>query len=381
MHPKASLLVKLRFLAFNSQRFLSFSENLVGVNPLLPIAATYSTICHAQVEHAVERGLERPRNPIEVLKRWGCSEKDISVLISRRPSLSNANVTLLQPKLELLKSLGLTASDLVKVVNCRPRFLSLCIKNCFEERLEYFLELFGTRELLCKAIVRNPSLLTYDFHNRVKPIIALYDEMGLTRNDLITMLLSRPTLIPRTSFNREKMEYICKTGISKGTKMYKYVVCLIGISRLETIQEKVANLEKFGISEDEIWKLFGRSPLVLTLSVDKVQRNMTFIVGTLKLPSTVILGYPHLLFCNLELLLRPRALLASKIKEMDLSPQILGPLLFRALRMSEKRFLKAFVTCHEEDLAKELMEFYQNAKGIKRLAQASKKNVHQGFPF
>ncbi|KAK6228969.1 hypothetical protein SCA6_017920 [Theobroma cacao] len=117
--------------------------------------------------------------------------------------------------------------------------------------------------------------------------------------------------------------------------MYKYVVALIGISRIETIQEKVTNLEKFGCSEDEVWSLLGRSPLILTLSVDKVQRNMTFVVGTMKLSPKVVLQYPFLLFCNLESVLKPRVLLAGKLKEMELHPQIKGAMMLRALRMKE----------------------------------------------
>ena len=146
--------------------------------------------------------------------------------------------------------------------------------------------------MLRKAVGRNPSLLRYDFHNSIKPVITLYEEMGVSGDDLIAMLISRPTLIPRTSFNEEKVEYIKKTGVSKGSKMYKYVVALIGISRIETIREKVANLEKFGCSEDEVWSLLGRSPLILTLSIDKVQRNMTFVVGTMKLSPKLVLQHP-----------------------------------------------------------------------------------------
>jgi len=223
--------------------------------------------------------------------------------------------------------------------------------------------LFESREVLAKAIVRNPSLLTYDFHNKVKPVIALYEEMGVSGRDLIPMLLSRPTMIPRTSFDEEKMEYIRKTGISKGSKMYKYVVTLIGISRHETICRKVANLEKFGFSEEEIFSLFGRSPLMMTLS-----------------PS-VVLRYPFLLYSNLEAVMKPRVLLAGKIQDMGLNFQIKGPTMLRALRMTEKRFLKAFVELHPKDVADELMEFYRNAKGVKRLAEASKKSVTNGFPF
>ncbi|MFQ6661346.1 hypothetical protein Gotur_029540 [Gossypium turneri] len=157
---------------------------------------------------------------------------------------------------------------------------------------------------------------------------------------LIAMLISRPTLIPRTSFNEEKMDYIKKTRVSKGSKMYKYIVSLIGISRIETIREKVTNLEKFGCSEEEIWSLLGRSPLILTLSVNKVQRNMTFVLGTMKLSPRVVLEHLFLLFSNLEAVLKPRISLARKLKEMELDPQIKGPIMLTALRMTGKSILE-----------------------------------------
>ena len=66
------------------------------------------------------------------------------------------------------------------------------------------------------------------------------------------------------------------------SKMYKYLVVIMGISRLETTREKVGNLEKFGFSEDEVLELLGHAPVVLTLSIDKVQRNMTYVLGIMK---------------------------------------------------------------------------------------------------
>ncbi|KAH1131749.1 hypothetical protein J1N35_003127 [Gossypium stocksii] len=62
--------------------------------------------------------------------------------------------------------------------------------------------------MLRRALVRNPSLLTYDFHNTMKPVIALYEEIGISGHDLSAMLISRPTLIPTTSFKEEKMKHI-----------------------------------------------------------------------------------------------------------------------------------------------------------------------------
>jgi mTERF domain-containing protein len=381
MISKGHALIKLRFLFLAPHHLILLPGNLVAKTSLFFRPATYSTICPTQVEREGKDIIDHPKDSTEVLRNWGCSDSDISKIFVRRPSLLKADVAPLQSKINILSGLGIKAPDLVKIINCRPRFLGSRINHNFDERVEFFMTLFESREVLAKAIVRNPSLLTYDFHNKVKPAIALYEEMGVSGRDLTTMLLSRPTMIPRTSFDDEKMEYIRKTGVSKDSKMYKYVVTLIGISRHETILRKAANLEKFGFSEEEIFSLFGRSPFMMTLSVDRVQRNMTFILGTAKLSASVVLKYPFLLYSNLEAVLKPRVLLAEKIQDMGLILQIKGPTLLRALRMTEKRFLKAFVECHPKDVAEELMEFYRNAKGVKRLAEASKKRVTEGFPF
>lgn len=350
-----------------------------------------STICVSDAEGKSPEPSERLEDvpdesqarvgPKEVLHQWGCSNDDISKLIARRPSLLRANPTLLESKLTILNRLGITGPDLVKVIHCRPRFLGCCINRHLEERIEFFTCLFGSKEMLRKAVIRNPSLLTYDFHHKIKPIIELYENMGVAGENLVSMLLSRPTMIPRTSFDEDKMEYIHRIGVSPTSKMYKYVVTIIGISRLETIRQKVTNFERFGFSEDEVLTLFGRSPLLLTLSVEKIQRNMTFLLGTMKVPAKAIVQYPFLLYCNLEAVLKPRMALAGKIQDMGLHPEVKGPIIFRAFRMTETRFLNFFVRCHPKDVADELMVLYNNAKCVKRLAETSKKCIHKGFPF
>ncbi|CAA2981137.1 uncharacterized protein LOC111412463 [Olea europaea var. sylvestris] len=351
------------------------------VNPSLFYNTAFPSVGILDEKIEILDDIDKPKDSADVLRKWGCSEDDISKIFMRRPSLHKMDIKILQGKLEILTDLGITSSDLVKIIHCRPRFLNCRINLWLNERLEYFRALFGSKEVLLKAIVRNPSLLTYDFHNKIKPVIAIYEKLGVSRRDLIPMLLSRPTLIPRTMLDSEKLDYISRTEVSKESRMYKHVVTLFAISRIETIREKVMNLEKYGFSEEEVFRLFGRSPLVLTLSVDKVQRNMTYVLGTMKLPANMVLPNPFLLFFNLEAILKPRFLLAGKIEDMGLVPQIKGPAMLRALRMSEKRFITAFITCHPEDVVNELITFYKNAKCVKRLAESSKKNLSKGFPF
>ncbi|XP_051120927.1 uncharacterized protein LOC127244431 [Andrographis paniculata] len=349
---------------------------------LVKSSVFYTTSCqviHEQKE--LNCNTDKVKDSTDILRNWGCSENDISKIFERRPSLRKAEFQILQSKLEILSNLGIKSADLVKMVHCRPRFLNCRINIGLEERIKYFEDLFGSREVLIKALVRNPSLLTYDIHNKVKPVIAIYETLGLCKSDLIAMLLSRPTLIPRTNLDDEKIDCIRKTGVPKESKMYKHVVSLFAISRKKTIQEKVMNLEKYGLSEDDIFGLVGRSPMVLTLSIDKIQRNMTFIMGTLRLQACVVLSNPYLLYFNLETVLKPRFLVACKIEDMGLAPRMKGPELLTALRMTEKRFVSMYISCHPKDVAKELNTVYVNAKCVRRLAETSKRSFRGRFPF
>ena len=190
-------------------------------NSVFEICSTTTclTNCQAKVEIVEEENKGHSKGSREVLRSWGCSEDDISKIFIRSPSIRNADLAQLQSKLNLLSGLGISAFELVRIISCRPTFLCRGINRCFDEQLQYLRTLFESNEFLVKAIVRNPSLLTYDFQNKIKPAIELYQEMGLSKKDLTAMLLLWPTLIPRTSFEDEKMEYKRKTGLSRNSKM------------------------------------------------------------------------------------------------------------------------------------------------------------------
>lgn len=368
----------LRLLSTFSRRFLLSST---AKPSQLFTSATCSTKCLAQVEEAAKNTTAQSTDAVQVFREWGCNDEDLAKILKRNPCLRKSKAALLQSKLALLSRYGLKAPDLVRIINCRPRFLSSRVNRFFAERLSYLNSLFESQALLKRALVTNPSLLIYDFNKTIQPVLAQYEELGVNRDDFLFMICSRPTLISRTSFNEEKLEYIRKTGLTTDSKRYKYVVAIIGVSRLETIREKMAHFAKFGFSDEEIFQFIGRSPFVLTLSIEKVQRNMTFVLGTINLEAKIVLENPHLLFLNLDNKLKPRFFLMRKIGDMDSKLKCTQPSVISALRMKEKRFMKAFIECHSKEVANELLEFYMKAKEVKRLAESSRKHVCLGFPF
>ncbi|XP_057459087.1 uncharacterized protein LOC130749727 [Lotus japonicus] len=372
----------LRFISNGSSIFQPFRHTpfIKALQVFTP--TTYSTNVLAEVEVEQQELRNKWKDATEVLSKWGCSDDDLMRIFARCPALRNADPTQVQSKLCLLSDLGFGASELVKITNCRPRFFRTRISDSFfDKRLASLMSLFESKEMLQKAIVRNPSLICENGYD-IEATVALYEELGVSKRDLVQMLLLRPTILARTSFDAEKLEYISMTGLSKESKLYKYVVTLIGISRVETIREKVSKFTQFGFSKDEVFGLVGRQPHVLTFSTDKVQRNMTFVLGTMKLEAKIILKYPYLLYANVDTVLKPRLLLAWKVEEICPNLQIKGvPTIVRALRMTEERFLNSFIKCQPKEIANELMEFYERTKETRRLAESAKKCITRGFPF
>ncbi|WOK94714.1 transcription termination factor MTERF9, chloroplastic [Canna indica] len=323
-----------------------------------------------------------PTDTAEVFRRWGCTDAEATFIVNRHRFLRQMNPTILGAKLQILGGLGILGSDLVRVVVSRPRFLACRIGRDLQARLDFLRTLFSSDADLLRAIIRNPTLLNYDVDRTVLPCVRLYESVGVGRLDLGRLLLCRPTVITRSSLDDEKLELLRRTPIRKGATLYKYAVTVLAISHLETLLTKISNLEKFGFSTDEVLSLFARNPNVLTLSVEKVQRNMTYIMGAIKIAPEIILRYPLLIFCNLDRVLRPRHMLGVKMEEMDLQSRMKEPAwLVRAVRMKEQRFLEVFVMCHPEDISSKLMEYYSSFKGLRRLAESSRSTRKKTFPY
>ncbi|XP_072966244.1 uncharacterized protein [Typha angustifolia] len=393
--PTYPLISLLRFSRLASILSTTFSSSSPLTSPLTtsPISSHRVEVEEAaEAEAKQEEGGESETNPpktaAEVFLRWGCTSSELSQILSRHPSLSRLKPPFLHPKLLALRSIvGISSSDLVKIIARRPRFLSTRLyPSLLLPRLSFFRStLFPSsadHNLLLRAVSRNPSLLTYDIDKTLLPCVRLYASHGVDAQTLGRLLVSRPTIVIRSSLDSEKLDLLRRTRLLPSHPMYKYALSILAVSRPETIRAKIANLEKFGFSSDEVLTLFARTPNILTLSIDKVQRNMTFVLGTMKLPASVVLDEPMLLYCNLDKVLRPRHLVDVRVREMGLRPQIKEDFsMVKVIRMREPRFLRAFVQCHEEDAAAELMEYYNKVKGLRRLAESSRSTKHKGFPF
>ncbi|KAI9116573.1 hypothetical protein K1719_012740 [Acacia pycnantha] len=162
----------------------------IGAKPLQAFtSATCLTKCLAQVTEVEEDTTTQSTDPVQVFRKWGCNYDDLDRIFKRNPQLREADITLLQSNLSVLSHLGLEAPDLVRIINCRPRFLlSSRVHRYFDERFPYIDSLFESKKLLKRAVVTNPSLLFYDFNKTIRPALAQYQELGVDKEDFLSLI-------------------------------------------------------------------------------------------------------------------------------------------------------------------------------------------------
>ncbi|KAJ8620353.1 hypothetical protein MRB53_028882 [Persea americana] len=120
------------------------------------------TLTNARSFSSTNNTAPLPTDQTNLFRSYGCNDADVSKILFLRPYLSRANTKLLQSKIELLQSLGLAGSDLIETITSHPRFLSCRLSDNLHDRIRFLKSLFGSQELLLKAIIRNATLLSYD---------------------------------------------------------------------------------------------------------------------------------------------------------------------------------------------------------------------------
>eukprot|EP01018_Ginkgo_biloba_P011513 Gb_15298 [translate_table: standard] len=310
---------------------------------------------------------------IDFFKKCGCKEEEIGKIMTRHPILLTVNPDRsLEPKVQLLKDFGVAGGDLVKVLTYRPRILSTGLERGLLPRIAFLLDVFQTKEFLAKALVRTPSLLTYDLDKKLKPSLAIWEDSGIFGEELAALLLTRPSLLVRSSLTPAKIDYMQKLGVPKGTKRYKHVLTVVAVSRMETLEDKLQNLVRLGLTSEEARLLFRTSPYIFVFSKEKVQRNMDFIVNTMELPANIVVKRPYLLQLNLERTLIPRFLVLEKIKTLSELPDHKMTSIRTILKMPESTFVEKIVKGHPQSAV--LSQIYEMAlANASRLAKISSK--------
>ena len=190
----------------------------------------------------------------------------------------------------------------------------------------------------------------------MKPNVDLLKQLGI-EGELLQFFLSRcPTILgQRTSSLKLRMEYVRNMGISESSKTYAYALVTLAYCPPATFKKKLELLASFGLLEHEIKELLRKYPVVLNISVDKMQKNMGFLINTAGLPTNIIVMYPVIVNHSLETRIKPRYAVFKFISATQLDKPFRS--LTSMLTMSEKCFLNRYMK--DSPFVTRLLEIYR----------------------
>ncbi|PSR85147.1 Transcription termination factor like [Actinidia chinensis var. chinensis] len=305
---------------------------------------------------------ETPDKPDSVLRFFETHEftkTQISRIIRKLPRLlvCDPESTLL-PKLEFLKSKGISSTDVAKMVSISPFFMKRSLENKIIPSFILFTSLFRSEEKTITAIKRCPSLLLHDQHFTVAPNIENLQEANVPIANIMYLLANQPRVFFASS---NRFREIVKEVETMGFNPLKlsFVTAVHALrSMTKSIWEKKFDVYKnWGWTEDEILKAFRMHPWCMTVSEDKINRVMEFWVNKMGWKSSLLARRPKLLSQSLEKRIVPRC----AVYQIMLSKGLIkskGISLMRLVEAPEEWFLEKLVNRHEE-AAPELLKLYK----------------------
>lgn len=305
----------------------------------------------------------KPNMVLQLFRDFGFSESHIADIITRRPSLLLAKpYKTLKPKLEVFTGIGISNTDLGKIISLDPNILNTSLDR-------KIIPCMSLLKSFCKSSSSIIALLTCKrgiwifriFSNTIGINIEALRKNGVPDTNISKLIMRKPGILSREAEEFQKVvEEVKEMGFDPNSPMFTHGVCaILGMKQNKWIS-KVAVFKSFGLSDGEINTLFVKQPMVMAQSEEKIRRALDFFLNKMKWSVDRILNNPVILLLSIEKRVVPRCFVIEQVIGEGLVKKVS---FLKALTMAEAKFLSDFVMKYQEDIPG-LMQMYQKKIGV-----------------
>lgn len=288
------------------------------------------------------RSRKEPNLVVNFFLNLGLNKTQIKSLVSVDPKLLLYDVdkTLL-PKIQALQDVGLSESDLAKIlmnyksIFSRGRVIRPCV--------DYLRILLGSDEKVAIVIKKYSNLLDPRAPRIIESNVELLQRNGFSRENVCRLVVKIPRIILRDSaffegvMNRVENDL----GISRESKMFYHgFIALAGIGDAK-FKMKFEMFRSLGLSDATIYKMLARFPNIALSSEDKIRKAWNFYTNELGYAPEYVAARPVMLSLQLERRVKPRSLVVKVLTEKKLNKKKIN--LYTALLKSESEFIDKFL--------------------------------------
>nr|XP_010320511.1 uncharacterized protein LOC101266934 [Solanum lycopersicum] len=310
-----------------------------------------------------------PQSVLNFLEKSGLDKTHIGNIVSAVPKLLVCDVDkTLKPKLDILQGIGLTGSDLVKVITGSVSILKSLEVSDLEFCISYLRKILGSDEYVVKAIKKRTCLLSVKACERVKINMLFFQSIGFTDDDIKKFILQNPyTLLASPEVVEEKVHRLeNEFHISRASGLFIHGVDVFISMKESTVDTKLDVLRDYGWSKWEIIKLVQLLPYCLRLSKEKLRAALDFYMVQLGLKPAYLASHPTLLMFSMKKRVLPRLEFMRSLVEKKLCDEDYN--LYTVLLPSEQKFYQAYVLAHKlPDVCELYNKIQQHGKDKKQL--------------
>ncbi|KAF2322028.1 hypothetical protein GH714_005809 [Hevea brasiliensis] len=306
---------------------------------------------------------ERPDSVLRLLREHGFTNSDISRIVKSRPQVLLAHPkNTLMPKFEFLRSIGVSTSGLSIIVSRNPFLLTQSIEQHLIPLYEFLKSVLVTDEKVVTALKhmkRNFKLNSFSNN------LAFLRGLGVPQSSISYLLTQHPfVMFQEVGKLAEGVNKVMKLGFDPSKIMFVEAVLVFYTMTQKTWEHKMGVYRRWALSEDEIWLIFRKHPICMTLSEKNVMGTMDFLVFKMGWQPAAVARVPVVLCYSLERRIMPRC---SVVRVLLLKGLIKADIhLSSVLISSEKLFLERFVIKYQENVP-QLLDIFQRKMDLKEL--------------
>lgn len=278
---------------------------------------------------------------VSFLLNLGLSKTQIKSMVAVEPKILSYNVDkTLAPKIQVLKDIGISGSDLVNVL---MNYKSTLVKS--HRHVVCMRNLIGNDELVTKLITKRTSMLD----SRVPNIIKVFLKNGFSSENVVRLMIKIPPgCLGTPEFYQGIMDKVENDfGISRQSKMFYHGVAVLSSIGDSKIRLKFELFRSLGLSDATIYRIVRRYPYILLSSQDKIRKCWKFLVDEVECPPEYLISTPSILNLSFEKRVKPRSEVMKVLKEKKLSRKLY---LTKALTLPDSKFIDAYLLPYKDQI-------------------------------
>ncbi|KAF9599740.1 hypothetical protein IFM89_001686 [Coptis chinensis] len=317
----------------------------------------------AAIKAAKKVHFESTTNPDSVLKlfqKYEFTNTQITIMISRFPVvlLSDPDQTL-EPKLQYLKQLGFSDTDICQFVTKCSNVLHSSLEYTIIPCFQLLKTLLPREENVVSAIIEGGSVafLRLDPQKHLEPKVQILRDIGVPDSSISKLIFIGHRSCAQENDNfSDAVKEVLELGFDPSSKMFVYAVREVSSACKAKREVKMGIFRNFGWSDEEIRLAIRIHPTCMAISEEKLRIGLDFFMNGKNWEAEHLAKNPKVF----SLSLYKRIILRLNVIEFLISKSLLEKdgKLASALYLTDAKFIQKYVAKYE-DRAPELLKLYQ----------------------